>query len=61
MSMPSHLEELEKKHQAMESEINEYSTRLGADDLVLRELKRRKLMLKDQIERLRHSGQVNLH
>ena len=57
MSMQSHLTELEKKHQALESEINDCLTHPAVDDLKVVELKRRKLHLKDEIERLRHNGQ----
>lgn len=57
MSMQSHLTELQKKHQALESEINDCLTHPAVDDLKVVELKRRKLHLKDEIERLRHNGQ----
>lgn len=54
MSMQSHLAELEKKHQALEAQIHDAQTRLGADDLEIVELKRRKLQVKDEIMRLQH-------
>ena len=56
MSMQSHLAELEKRHQALEDEINECLTHPAVDDLRVVELKRRKLQVKDEIERLRHNG-----
>ena len=61
MSMQSHLEELEKKHQTLESELSECLSHPVVDDLTVRELKRRKLLVKDEIERLRHDGGVSLH
>jgi hypothetical protein len=61
MSMQSHLTELEKKHQALESEINDCLTHPAVDDLKVVELKRRKLYLKDEIERLRHNGHASVH
>jgi hypothetical protein len=61
MSMQSHLTELEKKHQALESEINDCLTHPAIDDLKVVELKRRKLHLKDEIERLRHNGHASVH
>lgn len=61
MSMQSHLSELEKKHQALESEINECLAHPATDDLKVVELKRRKLLLKDEIERLRHNGLASVH
>ena len=61
MSMQSHLAELEKKHQALESEINDCLAHPAVDDLKVVELKRRKLQVKDEIERLRHNGHASVH
>jgi hypothetical protein len=61
MSMQSHLAELEKKHQALEAEINECLTHPAIDDLKVVELKRKKLQVKDEIERLRKNGSVSVH
>jgi hypothetical protein len=61
MSMQSHLAELEKKHQALEEEINECLTHPAVDDLKIVELKRRKLQVKDEIERLRINGSTSVH
>ncbi|MGA7386591.1 MAG: DUF465 domain-containing protein [Pseudolabrys sp.] len=56
MSMQSHLTELERKHQALEDEITECLTHPAVDDMRIVELKRRKLQVKDEIERIRHNG-----
>jgi hypothetical protein len=61
MSMQSHLAELEKRHQALEDEINECLTHPAVDDLKIVELKRRKLQVKDEIERLRVNGKISVH
>jgi hypothetical protein len=61
MSMQSHLVELEKKHQALEEKINDCQAHPAVDDLEVVELKRRKLLVKDEIERLRHNGHASLH
>jgi len=53
MAMQSHLAELEKRHQALEEEITEAMTHPSADDFKVAELKRKKLLVKDEIERLR--------
>jgi hypothetical protein len=53
MAIESHLAELEKRHQALEQEINEALTHPSADDLRIAELKRRKLLVKDEIVRLK--------
>jgi hypothetical protein len=60
MSMQS-LDELEQRHRALESEINDLITHPAADDLKVAELKRRKLQLKDEIARLRHSDSASVH
>ena len=61
MSMQSHLAELERKHQALEDEITECLTHPAVDDLKIVELKRRKLQVKDEIERLRINGSASVH
>ena len=61
MSMQSHLAELEKRHQALEDEISECLTHPAVDDLRVVELKRRKLQVKDEIEKLRHNGHASVH
>ncbi|HYF54454.1 MAG TPA: DUF465 domain-containing protein [Salinarimonas sp.] len=55
MSLQSHLAELERKHQALEREIQDCLVHPSANDLRVVELKRRKLQLKDEIMRLRQS------
>ncbi len=55
MSLQSHLVELEKKHQALEREIHRASVSPSTDDLLLAELKRKKLQLKDEISRLKQT------
>jgi hypothetical protein len=60
MSMQSHLAELERKHQALEAELTDCMAHPAVDDLKIVELKRRKLLVKDEIERLRH-GTASVH
>ncbi len=61
MSMQSHLAELEKKHRALNEQINDYQAHPAVDDLEVVELKRRKLLLKDEIERLRQNEHDSVH
>lgn len=61
MTIQAHLVELERKHKLLESELHEALVHLSTDDLQIVELKRRKLMVKDQIERLRHGSDETLH
>ena len=56
MTIQAHLVELERKHKVLENELHDALVHLSTDDLHIVELKRRKLMGKDQIERLRQTG-----
>jgi hypothetical protein len=59
MAIESHLAELERRHQALEQEINEALSHPSSDDLKIVELKRRKLHVKDEIARLKHDAVVH--
>jgi hypothetical protein len=59
MAIQSHLAELEKRHEALEREINEALSHPSADDLEIIKLKRRKLYVKDEIVRLRQDEFVH--
>jgi hypothetical protein len=61
MAILAHLVELERKHKVLENELHEALLHLSTDDLEIVELKRRKLMVKDQIERLKHSADSTVH
>lgn len=53
MPLQNHLAELERKHQAIDRAIEEALTHSSSDDLEVVELKRKKLQLKDEIEKLK--------
>lgn len=53
MSLANHLEELQRKHGDVERELDEALNHPSADDLEIVTLKRRKLALKDEIEKLK--------
>lgn len=59
MTVETHLAELERKHQALEQEIEEAMHHPGIDTLALTELKRKKLVLKDQIARIKSGESVH--
>jgi hypothetical protein len=61
MSIQTHLVELELRHKALESELAEAQQHLSVDDLKILEIKRRKLHLKDEIERLRGEVYTSVH
>lgn len=53
MSLESHLAELERRHQAVAREIEMETLHPSSDDLRILELKRKKLHLKDEIQKLK--------
>ena len=53
--------ELERRHKALEEEIAEALLHRSADDLMVAELKRRKLNIRDEIERLRDEAELERH
>ena len=55
MAINANLAELDRQHKALEHEIAEALAHSSTDDLKIMELKRRKLILKDEIERVRHN------
>jgi hypothetical protein len=59
MTMEAHLAELERRHRALEAEINEARAHPSIDDLQIVALKRRKLLVKDEIARLQ--AESSLH
>jgi len=61
MSIQAHLAELEKKHQALESELADAIAHPSVDDVTIAELKRRKLHVKDEIARLKHGESASVH
>jgi hypothetical protein len=59
MSMEAHLAELERRHRALEADIAEARAHPSVDDLEIVELKRRKLLVKDEIARLQLDTSVH--
>ena len=55
MSLQMHLTELARKHEALDREIRNALTHPSTDDLRVAELKRRKLRLKDELNKLRET------
>ena len=51
MSIQSHLQELKRRHAAIEQELNREMNSPASDPLRVAELKRKKLVLKDQMSR----------
>ncbi len=59
MAIELHLAELEKRHQALDAELAEAQAHPSANDFQIAELKRKKLHIKDEIERLRFETLVH--
>jgi hypothetical protein len=59
VSIQTHRAELQRRHQALEQEIYEAQMYPSCDDLKIAELKRRKLLVKDEIARLPQD--ISLH
>lgn len=53
MTIEAHLATLEKKHFALEEELHAAMNQPSSDDRTIADIKRRKLRIKDEIERLR--------
>ncbi|WP_439122856.1 YdcH family protein [Marivita sp.] len=52
MSLTSHLQELKRKHQHLSEEVEQAQRAPGTDDLAIASLKKQKLRIKEEIERL---------
>ncbi|HEV7435213.1 YdcH family protein [Rhizobium halophilum] len=55
MTIQAHIASLEKKHGALEDELQTILSSPSSDDREIAEVKRRKLRLKDELERLKAS------
>jgi hypothetical protein len=55
MTIQAHLAELERKHRVLEDELHDALNHPSTDALQILELKRRKLMVRDEIVRLRET------
>jgi hypothetical protein len=61
MSLESHLSELQRRHQLIADQIQEEEKSPATDDIRLHELKRKKLLLKDEIEKIKHETLATAH
>ncbi|MRU16015.1 DUF465 domain-containing protein [Roseovarius sp. A21] len=56
MSLSSHVEQLKKKHQDLSEQVEEAQRAPGTSDLEIADLKKQKLRVKEEIERLTESA-----
>jgi hypothetical protein len=52
MPKPDHIADLEQRQQALEEELSKALLQYSTDDLLIADLKRRRLILQDELERL---------
>ncbi len=52
MSIEAHLESLERKRDELKAKLEDFLTHPSTDDLAIAELKRQKLLLKDEITKI---------
>jgi hypothetical protein len=55
MTTESHISALERRHRELDLQIEEEMTHISHDDLLIHALKRKKLEIKDELARLRHT------
>ena len=55
MSLSSHLLELRKKHQLLSDAVEDAQRSPSTDDVIITDMKKQKLRLKEEIERLNHA------
>ncbi len=61
MSLQNHLAQLERRHQALEREIQECRLHPSTDAARIAELKKKKLTIRDEIEKLRSPSPRTIH
>ena len=54
MSLQSHIAELNRRHQAIDKELSIVKSHPATESLKVTELKRKKLLLKDEMRKLAH-------
>jgi len=59
MSLQGHVVELERRHEALEREIEQERLRPLRDDMKLFELKKKKLQIKDELSKLRETATLH--
>lgn len=61
MTQSSHLAQLERKHRALDDELKSELQHANKNDVRIASIKRQKLVLKDEITRLRTGNSPEVH
>ena len=56
MTTEGHIAALERRHRELERQIDDESTHISHDDMMIAALKRKKLEIKDELAKLRASA-----
>jgi len=56
MTTEGHIAALERRHRELERQIDDETTHISHDDMMIAALKRKKLEIKDELTRLRASA-----
>ncbi len=56
VARPEHIAHLERRQKVLEKEIAEALSHMPSDDMMIIDLKRRMLHLRDELERLQHQA-----
>jgi hypothetical protein len=56
MTTEGHIAALERRHRELERQIDDEMTHLSHDDMMIAALKRRKLEIKDELQKLKASA-----
>lgn len=59
MSVESHLAELQKRHGDIDAQLDQAKLHPSIDELEIAALKRRKLMIKDEMEKLKAAANIH--
>lgn len=59
MAIEAHLETLEKKHHFLQQQLDAMAASPSTDDLEIAEVKRKKLLLKDEIEKFKQTNKLS--
>lgn len=59
MALASHIQQLEQRHQELESKLEQIMAHPSADDREISEIKRQKLQIRDKIRTLRAANPVH--
>ena len=61
MPKPDHIADVERRQKALEEELSKAMLQYSTDDLLIADLKCRRLILRDELDRLSHEAAAGKH